>query len=207
MGQKIVVTIARQYGSGGRYVGKQLAEKLGCPFYDKAVIRLAAEESGIDPELFREAEESPTSGFWNTLASNAHTFGTRIAASGDLPLNDRLFIIQSNIVKEIAAKGSCVIVGRCADYILHDDPSAVHIFVHGTEEDRISRLTRFYDVRLENAREIMHKIDKRRASYYNYYTGQKWGQAENYHLSINSSVLGVPKTVEVIATFARLKNT
>ncbi|MDO4552046.1 MAG: cytidylate kinase-like family protein [Bacillota bacterium] len=199
-----IITIARQYGSGGRHIGRLLAQSLGCPFYDKDLIRLAAEESGISSQLFLEADEKAAGSFWNNLAANAHSYGAR-ASAADMSLNDRLFIIQSNIIKEVAEKGPCVIVGRCGDYVLRDHPRAVHIFIHGSEKDREARLVRFYGVKAEDAADVMHKMDKKRASYYNYYTGQKWGQAENYHLSVNSSILGVENTAEILQLFARLR--
>jgi cytidylate kinase len=205
MSQKIIITIARQYGSGGRYIGKQLAELLDIPFYDKALIDLAAKESGMDPELFRTAEEAPTGGFWSNLASGFNPLFSHASLSGELSLNDQLFIVQSNVIKDLAEQGSCIIVGRCADYVLQGHPDALHLFIYGREEDRIARLTQYYGVDPAEAPSLIQKTDKRRASYYSYYAGRRWGQAENYDLSINSALLPTAKTAELIATMARLK--
>jgi CMP/dCMP kinase len=205
MDRKIIITIARQYGSGGRYIGRLLAEKLNCPFYDKDLLTLAAEESGIDKDLFESADEKPSNRFWSSFAINAGSLANRPTPLGDIPINDKLFLIQSDIIKKVAAQGSCVIVGRCADHILKDDPDAVHVFIHSTVQEKLKRIVAFYNIPMEKAKESMLRTDKARASYYNYYVDSKWGQADNYHLSIDSSVLDIEGTAEMILTFALMK--
>lgn len=205
MDKKIIVTIAREYGSGGREIGKKLAGRLGVAFYDKELITLAAKESGIDENLFANADEKPSNPFWASLAFNVGSFGNRIPTINDMPMNDRLFLIQSNVIKQVAAQGSCVIVGRCADYILDQDPAAVHLFIHSNEEDKLYRVIHSYGIPEETAKEAMKKTDKRRAAYYDYYVGEKWGQINHYDLSIDSSVLGIDKTVDLIIKFLEMR--
>lgn len=203
MDQKIVITIARQFGSGGRSIGEKLAKELGIPFYDKSLIHLAAKDSGLDESLFEHADEMPSNSFWNTTVNNTSIFGNRLAIFHDMPMNDRLFVFQSNIIKKIASEGSCVIVGRCADDILREEKNAVHVFIHASEEHKLDRIIHTYGIPEEKAREIMVKTDKKRAAYYNYYTGGKWGMAENYDLSLNSGVIGIDDAVELIIEFTK----
>ena len=204
MNQKIVITIARQFGSGGKEIGEKLAKQLGIPFYDKALIHLAAKESGIDEDLFDSADEKTSHNFW-TASSGAGIYGNRIAVFNEMPMNDKLFLIQSNIIRELAESGSCVIVGRCADYILRNEPYTLPVFIHSSEEDKLKRIVDAYGFQEKEAKDIMVKTDKKRAAYYNYYSGEKWGKADNYDLSINSSATGIDGTVSMIIKFAELK--
>ncbi|MBR0596327.1 AAA family ATPase [Sinanaerobacter chloroacetimidivorans] len=204
MTQKVIITIARQFGSGGRYIGKKLAELFEIPFYDKALIQLAAENSGIDPDLFENADEAPSSVFWNTSAG-INLFGNRLSNFTDMPMNDKLFLIQSDIIRKLAQENSCVIVGRCADYILRDMENTVHVFIHSDFQDKINRMVQYYGVQEKNAKETMQKTDRKRASYYNYYTGGKWGLAENYDLSVKTSAVTTDGAVQMIQEFAKMK--
>lgn len=205
MERKIIITIAREYGSGGRLIGKQLAESLNIPFYDKELLTIAAKESGIHEDLFKDADETHGKGFWNSMSFGAASFGNVFSGSCEMPINDRLFLIQSQIIQEVAKAGSCVIVGRCADYILQDDPHAIHIFIHADASDKIARISETYGVDAKNAKVAMVKTDKSRAAYYDYYAEGKWGRAENYDLSIDSSVVGLDGAVEIITHFGELK--
>ncbi|MDO4482252.1 MAG: cytidylate kinase-like family protein [Bacillota bacterium] len=182
-----IITIAREYGSGGRIIGKKLAKALGFAFYDKELIEMAAEKIGFSTEYVRENEEKKAFSF----ISNFY------GVSGELPASDRIFIAQSGVIKEIAEKENCVIVGRCADYVLSDHPCCLNIFIHAPIEDRARRVFEEYDEDVPNIKGYIQKMDKKRSSYYNYMTQNKWGQAENYHLSINSS-LGIDLTVKMI---------
>ncbi len=204
MKSKVVITIARQFGSGGKEIGEKLAERLGIPFYDKSLIHLAAKESGIDEDLFDFADEKAFHRFWTASAGNAGYYGNRISLFNEMPMNDKLFIIQSNIIRKLADNGSCVIVGRCADYILRHDVSTVPVFIHSSEQDRLNRVIHTYGVDEKDAKEVMTKTDKKRASYYNYYSGGKWGRADNYDLSINSSASGIDGAVDLIIKFVCL---
>lgn len=199
MATNTVITISRQYGSGGREIAKRLAESLNIPFYDNEIIQQAAKKSGFSKEMFEQAELKPTGSFLYTMSmfsSNAVGF--------ELPLADKIFLVQSDIIKSVAAQGACVIVGRCADYVLRDKPNHVNIFIHSALSNRIERATRLYDLPEEKAKETIVKNDKRRATYYNYYTTLKWGKAENYDLCINSGTVGIDKTVEAIKKFIEL---
>lgn len=192
-----IITISRQYGSGGREIGKKLAEALGVPFYDNELITMAAKKSGYTEEIFKNAEQQPT----GSLLYSLSMMGTANALAFELPLGDKLFIIQSNIIKEVAAKGGCVIVGRCADYVLKDNPNCVKVYIHADLPARIERAKNVYGVDDNKIEDRIQKFDKKRASYYNYYTNMKWGVASNYHLTVNSSVLGIEKTAELLKEY------
>ncbi|NLP30903.1 MAG: cytidylate kinase-like family protein [Clostridiales bacterium] len=204
MENNIIVTIGRQYGSGGRIIGKKLSEKLDLKFYDKEILTLAAKESGIHFGLFEEADEKRTNHFWSTLAMGTANY-IRPHAYNDIPMDDRLFFIQSDIIKKVAKKESCVIVGRCADRILKDHPRIVKIFIHSSFEDKIKRIADRFNIPESEAKELMIKKDKERANYYNYYSEGGWGEVDNYHLSIDSSILGIDGTVELLSTFVITK--
>lgn len=196
-----IITISRQYGSGGREIGKLLAGQLGIPFYDNELITIAAKKSGYAEGLFEQADQKPT----GSLLYSLSMFGSNLAAF-DLPLNDKVFLIQSDIIREVAAKGGCVIVGRCADYVLRENPRCVNIFIYGDIDDRVKWAIQENEVEPDKARDTVLKIDKRRATYYNYYTSMKFGNAVNYHLCINSSVLGRNGSAEVIRRFVEMRD-
>jgi cytidylate kinase len=204
MSDRYIITIARQYGSGGRYIGKMVAEMLGIPFYDKELVERAAEESGISKDLFEHADEKPSQPLWSILPASFSGFGGRVSVT-DMPMNDKLFLIQANTIRKIAEEGSCVIVGRCANYVLKDDPDLVRIFVHSTEEDKRNRIITYYGVDPKDADSAMQKIDKTRANYFNYYSGLKWGAADSYDLSVNTSCLRTELTARLIVDFAKFK--
>lgn len=206
MKNKVIITIARQFGSGGREIGEKLALKLEIPYYDKSLIHLAAKDSGIDEDLFDFADEKAYHSFWTASVGNNCFYGNRISPFNEMPMNDKLFLIQSNIIKKLADDGSCVIVGRCADSILRDDPKAISVFIHSSEQDRLDRIIHSYGIESKDARDVMIKTDKRRAAYYNYYSGEKWGRADNYDLSINSGAVGIEGAVDLIIKFAELKS-
>ncbi|QOX62958.1 cytidylate kinase-like family protein [Anoxybacterium hadale] len=205
MNKKVVITIARQFGSGGREIGEMLAEKLKIPFYDKALIHFAAEASGIDEDLFAFADEKAVQSFWSATSGATGVYGSRLPVFNEIPMNDKLFLIQSNTIKKLASESSCVIVGRCADYILRSEPYALSVFIHSEDEDKINRIIRSYGVPEKEAQETMIKTDKKRASYYNYYSGEKWGRADNYDLAVNTSAVGIEGAVSLIIKFAELK--
>lgn len=204
MKNKVIITIARQFGSGGREIGEKLSTQLGIPFYDKSIIHLAAQESGIDEDLFDSVDEKTLHSFWASSAGSTSIYGNRLSLFNEMPMNDKLFIIQSNIIKKLAEE-SCVIVGRCADYILRSENDIVSVFIHADEERKLKRSIEIYGMAEKDAKEIMTKTDKKRAAYYNYYSGEKWGRADNYDLSINSGAVGLDGAVEVIRFFAEMK--
>lgn len=198
MKNNTVITISRQFGSGGREIGKQIAKALDIAYYDNELIQKSAEKSGYSKEIFEQAEQKPTGSLLYSMSL--------FASSGvgfDLPLSDKVFIVQSDVIKEVALQGSCVIVGRCADYVLRDNKNTINIFIHGDLDKRIERAEKEYHFPSDRAKETVIKNDKRRASYYNFYTSLKWGHAPNYDLCINSSILGVQKTAEAICEFLK----
>lgn len=196
---KKLVTISREFGSGGRIIGKLLAEKLGVPFYDKEIIRLAVEKSGFSSEALEKAELKAKHGFSYSLAS-AVSFGEGIA-SEPLSVNEKLFLAQFEIIKEIGEKGEGIIVGRCADYVLRDMPGVTNIFLYAELEDRINRAIESYDVPKDAAKSIVADYDKARQNYYNYHTCQKWGEFKNYNLGINTSYISEEKCADLIVDY------
>lgn len=205
MTNNIIITISRQYGSGGRLIGEKLAGKLGIPFYDKELITMAAEQSGFSREIFERMDERASSSLLYTLSLNPGMAGG-MTGMMDLPLNDKVFLIQNNIIKQLADKGSCVIVGRCADYILKDRSDCVNVFICSDMADRIKRITEVYGMSLTNAEREIQKYDKRRANYYNFYTHTKWGIATNYDLCLNSGIIGIDASVEVIRAYVESRD-
>ena len=178
MTNHIIITISRQYGSGGRLIGEKLAETLGIPFYDKELITLAAEQSGFSREIFERMDERASSSLLYTLSVNPGMAGG-LTGIADLPLNDKVFLIQNNVIKQLADKGSCVIVGRCADYILKEYPNLIKVFICSDMTDRIERINKVYGVSFTNAEREVQKYDKRRSNYYSFYTHTKPGIAAN----------------------------
>ncbi|MBQ2809421.1 MAG: cytidylate kinase-like family protein [Clostridia bacterium] len=205
MSENIIVTIARQCGSGGREIGEILAQKLGMVYHDKSLINLAAEKSGLNPEILENADEKATPSFLYSIAVGA--IGMVPFTHGmpyDTPINDKLFVLQSEIIEEEAKKYPCVFVGRCADYILKNHPRLVRVFIYASPEKRIERIARVNEVEPSEAKSLMTKIDKKRANYYNYYTSQKWGKTENYDIMIDTTKIGVEGAVKLIEEYIKL---
>ena len=192
-----VVTIARQYGCEGHRVGERVAELLGISFYDKELITMAAEKSGFHPEALKQADEKAAGSFLYTLATGAATLGGMMRHY-DIPINDKLFIVQNDIIKELAEKEQCVIIGRCGDYALRDFDNKITVFIYGDLEDRVKHIAEVEGVSQSVAESMVAKEDKRRASYYNFYTGWKWGVPERYSVCLNSSLLGIDGCAEMI---------
>ena len=192
MTDHFVITIARQYGSGGREIGERVAELLGMKSYDKELITMAAQKSGLNANVAHHADEKATNSLLYTLAMGSGAFNAA-NFSMDIPINDKLFITQSDIIKGLVEENDCVVIGRCGDYVLRNYDNRLSIFIC-----EINNVTE------NEAKEMIKKTDKRRINYYNFYTGRKWGAFENYHLSINSSILGIEKTAQTIAAMARI---
>lgn len=200
--KKTIITISREFGSGGRLVGKRLADRLGVPFYDKQLLDRIAEESGFSKEMMEEAHKKAKNSFLYSLAS---AMGTRDAGPESLSLNERFFLAQFDTIRRIAQEGSCVIVGRCSDYILKNVPEASHIFIYAEEEDKIRRAVSEYGVPEEEVRKIMKDTDKARANYYSYHTGRKWGEHQNYSLSIDSGFAEIEDIVDLIIQYNKVR--
>lgn len=197
MNNNIIITIGRQFGSGGREVGKKLAEALNIGYYDKNLMKIAAEESGLSEDFFARADEQTSGGLAYAITMGNSYMGM-FAPYADILSNDGLFQIQSDAIRNLAQKESCVIVGRCADYILRDNPNLISFFIHNTKENRILKIMEYEKVTVEEAKDLMIKTDKSRAAYYNYYTNKKWGVSSSYNYSIDISVLGIDQSVELI---------
>ena len=204
MGKRTIYTIGRQFGSGGRQVGKALAERLGIPYYDKELLAMAAKDSGFSEELFHSADEKPASSLLYSLVMGNYPMSSGTLGFNEMPLNDQLFLIQSNTIRKVAKKGSCIIIGRCADYILKGNPDLISIFIHAPLEARVKRAVECYEVPADRAEEVCLKNDKSRANFYNYYSDQKWGMCRTYSLSLDSSLLGIEGCVDEIIRFTEL---
>ena len=199
-----VITISRQFGSGGHEVGEKLAKRLELPFYDKELIALAAKKSGFSEEVFSDVDEKATSSLLYSMVMGSYAFGTRVPGINEMPINDKLFIIQSDIIKKAAAEGPCVIVGRCADYILREHPNCLHVFVHADKAARIKRIVGLGYCDEKKAPDFVTKKDKQRANYYNFYSNNRWDDLQNYDLTIDTSRFSVALAVEIIIDAAKL---
>ena len=198
-----IITIGRQFGSGGREIGEMVAEHFGIKCYDKELLSRAAKESGFCEEMIQNHDERPTNSFLYNLVMDTYSFGYNSSSFVDMPISHKVFLAQFDTIKKIAKEEPCVIVGRCADYALSDLPNVLNLFIYGDEECKIKRIReRFSDITSnEKAREMMIKKDKQRQSYYNYYSSKKWGRADSYDLCINSSILGIEGTVKLIIQY------
>ena len=201
---KIILTIGRQFGSGGREIGQKLSEALGIAYYDKELLSAAAKESGLCEEVFARADERASSGMSYAFSMGFSYMGI-LTPYNDILSNDELFRIQSDAIRNIAEKESCILVGRCADYILRDNPACISFFIHNTMENRIQRLVEGLNITVEEAKEKISKIDKSRSAYYNYYTNKVWGMASSYNFSIDASVLGIDESVAFMKSFVEKK--
>ena len=199
-----VITISRQFGSGGHEVGEKLAKRLELPFYDKELIALAAKKSGFSEEVFSDVDEKATSSLLYSMVMGSYAFGTRVPGINEMPINDKLFIIQSDIIKKAAAEGPCVIVGRCADYILREHPNCLHVFVHADKAARIKRIVGLGYCDEKKAHDFVTKKDKQRANYYNFYSNNRWDDLQNYDLTIDTSRFSVDLAVDMIIDAAKL---
>ncbi|MDR1943725.1 MAG: cytidylate kinase-like family protein [Synergistaceae bacterium] len=190
--RKYSVTIAREYGSGGRIIGRRLAEELGIAFYDRELIAAAARETGLAEDYVQEIEQGKTAGF---------LYSSYIFIVGrELPVPEQVFIAQSGVIRDIAERESCVLIGRCADYVLRDSKNCARIFIHAPFDWRVSFARSEYRESEKNLEEYVRRQDKNRASYYDFFTHKKWGRARNYDICIDSSI-GIPASVAVLRKF------
>lgn len=197
-----IITIGRQYGSGGREIGEKLAQKINIPFYDKEILTRTAKESGFCEEMIKNHDERPTNSFLYNLVMDTYSFGYNSAALVDMPISQKIFLAQYDAIKNLANEGACVIVGRCADYVLADYKNVISVFVQAELDTRIQRIMSKYEMTLPKAREAIIRKDKQRQSYYNYYSSKKWGLASSYDLTVNSEILGIDGTVNLLEHFA-----
>lgn len=204
--KKYVITIGRQYGSGGREIGKLVADMLGIKYYDKELLTESAKAAGVKPELFEAADERTPSFFSNLWSFNLG-FNSGSYLIGNSPLSDdNIYRAQSNVMKNLAEQSSCVIVGRSADYVLRNHPYLISVFIHSSIEERIIRIMNRTDIdSAETARETAEKKDKLRASYYNFYTDKTWGSSMSYDLSIDSSKLPTETVANIIVEYVKCR--
>lgn len=193
---KLIITIGRQYGSGGREVGRALAKSLNIKCYDKELLAIVAKESGFSEAILESYDEK--------AVNNFYYFQAGIYSATQLPLHHQLFIAQLNTIKEISERESCVFIGRCADYVLSDHPNCVNVFIKSDKDSRMKRAIEDYGIAEKDAKKVIHKIDKQREAYYNFYAAKKWGDLANYHLSIDSSI-GIENTAKLIENYIAMR--
>jgi len=198
-----VITIARGYGSGGKTIGKMLAKELGIAYYDRDLIRMASEESGINESLFGLADERARGGLFRKKGEYREE--PLAPDSGEFVSDDNLFNYQAKIIKELAEKESCIIVGRCADYILRERSNVVRVFIYAPREACIQNVVDMYGMSPKEAEKLIEKTDRSRSDYYKYYTGQNWDNARNYELCLDSGGLGFQKCANIIREYMKIK--
>ncbi len=196
-----IITISREFGSGGREIGKKLAEDLGIDFYDKELLEIASKESGITQELFVKHDETYTNSFLYSLVMGNYPVTPDGRINPEMPLNQKIFLAQFDTIRSLAEKGPCVIVGRCADYVLRNQDHVINFFITGNMAHKRRRILERYDIEKNKVEDFIRKTDKRRANYYNYYTDMKWGEAKNYDLCVNSSKTGIDGAVEIMKAY------
>lgn len=184
---KHIITIGRQFGSGGHEIGLAVAKALNIPFYDKEIIKKTAEKNGMSRELLESFDEKPTNSFLYSLSLGAYTYNT-FNGVPEIPMSDKIFLIQSDTIKSLAKEGPCVIIGRCAESVLRNVAPVFSVFIHTDFDSRIKRIAEYEKISHDAASERIRKTDKKRASYHNYYSDLKWGAAASYDLCINSKI-------------------
>ena len=204
MNENYVINLGRQLGSGGKEIGEKLAKEFGIAFYDKELIKLASDESGLCKEFFEKADERASQSIIGGL------FGTRFPfiSDGAIPYgsclsNDSLFKIQSDVIRELAERQSCLFVGRCADSVLESYPNVISVFIRANMPERIKRITERQNISSREAESLIKKRDKDRSLYYNFFTDKKWGRAESYDIVLNSTTLGVDRCVQIICSLVK----
>ena len=185
-----IITIGREYGSAGRQIGYKVAEDLGIKLYDREMLERAAK---------------PTNSFLYSLVMDSYSFGYPSSSYTDMPINHKIFLAQFDTIRKIASEGPCILVGRCADYALEEFDNVLSVFIHADMDARIRRIARIYDLTDAKAKDLIKKTDKRRSSYYNYYSNKKWGAAESYNICLDSSLLGIDGTAKAIEQLVELK--
>lgn len=204
--ERTIITIGREYGSGGREIGTLVAKKLGVPFFDKEILTRAAEESGLCEELFhRHDEKTDLGSMFSGVSGAGVTMGASLMGI-QMPINQRIFLAQFDAITKIAAEGSCVIVGRCADYVLKELSHVTHVFIYASAEKRIERIMRVEGVERDSAREMIRKTDKQRKNYYNFFADGNWGVRSNYDLMLRTDDRKPQDVADSIIAFAKMAN-
>ena len=204
MGENIVITIARQYGSGGKTIGAMLAKELGINCYSREILKMASEESGINEGLFGMSDEKIKKAPWFKILSRPYDGELLTPEDRDFVSDDNLFNYQAKVIKELAAQESCVIIGRCADYLLRDDPDVIKLYFCAPKKDCVARVMNQNGLSEKEAERRIEKIDKYRAEYYRYYTGRDWNDARNYNFCLDTTSMSYEKLVEVVKNFIQI---
>ena len=195
---KHIITIGREFGSGGREIGEKLSKELGIEFYDRKLLEHTAKESGLCEEILEHHDEKKRSSFLYSLVMEPHNTGFGGSAYTEMPIDQKVFLAQFNTIKKLAENGSCIFVGRCADYVLAQEKNILNIFISADNDFKVRRVMERHNLSEKKAMDLIVKKNKQRSSYYNYYTSQKWGNAKTYDLCIDSSKFGIDGTVEII---------
>ena len=210
--RNLIIAIGREFGSGGKEIGTKLAEKLNIKCYDSELLSVAAKESGFCEEILQKNDEKPTNSFLYSLVMDTYSMsGYTAAPFVDMPLNHKVFLAQFEAIKKLAAEESCIIVGRCADYALADNPDCFSVFIHADMDFSLARIKEDMEKQEKTFKDdnklidFISKTDKKRANYYNYYSSKKWGDSRSYDLTLNSSVLGIDKTVDMILNYIKIR--
>lgn len=199
------ITIGREFGSAGREIGRKVAEYFGIKLYDREMLARAARESGICQEIFESHDERPTNSFLYSLVMDTYSLGYSGSTYSEMPINHKVFLAQFDAIKKIASEEPCILVGRCADYALESNDNVVSVFIHADLDVKIRRIARIYDLTDTKAKDMIIKTDKKRSTYYNYYTNKKWSDSESYELCLNSGKLGIDGTAKVIEQYITLR--
>ncbi len=202
---KTIVTIGRQYGSGGKEIGRRLAEALGVPFYDDELAEAVVEATNAHPDVVKSADEKATNSFLYSIVASGGLRGINDAVQYEMPINDKVFISQSKYIKEVAKNGGCVIVGRCADYVLDGNENLFRVFLFSDMESKKKRIMHLYSMTEKQAKDAIVKTEKTRKTYYNYYTDRTWGDMASYDLCLNVGKIGIDETIEIIRDYVMKK--
>ena len=189
----------------GHEIGERLSEKLEIPFYDKEMLDRASKDSGIAEELLKAHDEKPTSSFLYSLVMDTYSLGYKSGSYSDMPINHKIFLAQFDAIKKLAEEGPCILIGRCADYALEDYRNVLSVFIHADTAKRAKRISRMYDMTEAKAKEMIIKTDKKRGSYYNYYTNKKWSAVQSYDVCLDSGKLGIDGCVDAIIEIVKIK--
>lgn len=199
-----IITVSREFGSGGHEIGQKLAKEYDIPFYDKELISIASKNSGLSHEILEKFDEVQSSSLIYTLAMGTYPYNETARMYMDMPLYQQVFMAQFDTIKKLASEGPCVIVGRCADYVLRERQNVINVFISADMQTKVDRISKLYNITSKQAIEKILKTDKKRSNYYRYYSEKKWGFIDNYDLCINSAKIGIDKSVEIIKDFIDL---
>ena len=196
--KKTIITIGREFGSGGKEIGKKLSEALDIEFYDKELLEHTAKESGLCEEILKHHDEKRTASFLYSLVLEPYNAGIAGSPYSDMPIDQKVFLAQYDTIKKLAENGSGIFVGRCADYVLADNDNVLSVFIHADNDFKLKRIMERYELSERKAMDLIVRKNKQRANFYNYYTSKKWGSAKSYDICIDSSKFGIDGTVEMI---------